>query len=339
MNSLTIPESGWKIVHADCVASDGLPLVPDQSIDHTMTDPPYSAKTHEGQKTTRRDSEENQASWITKEGLSYDFLSEKDVAVLSEHYVRITRKWILVQTDHVLYPIWERELKRLGHYVFHPIPIIIPGMNVRIQGDGPSSWAIYLVVARPKLRKKWGTKPGGYYCSERHDQSVGGAKPLGLMQALVRDYTQPGESILDSHLGSGTTGIAAIGLGRRFLGIEKKLENFTCSRDRIITLTSQMQTSLFSESRSSDVQQQGIGYYDRSALDDVVMSEIEKHGFSGTLGASLPGLIAAKRSEISSSIKRLTQMGRVRSESRDGKTHYFPVSIQDTDSTTEAISR
>ena len=41
------------------------------------------------------------------------------------------------------------------------------------------------------------------------------------MEALVRDFTEPGETILDPFAGSGTTGIACIRLGRNFVGWER----------------------------------------------------------------------------------------------------------------------
>ena len=46
-------------------------------------------------------------------------------------------------------------------------------------------------------------------------------KPVALMRWLVRLVTPPGGLVLDPFLGSGTTGIAAILEGFRFLGIEK----------------------------------------------------------------------------------------------------------------------
>jgi site-specific DNA-methyltransferase (adenine-specific) len=37
---------------------------------------------------------------------------------------------------------------------------------------------------------------------------------------LVKDFTDPGETVIDPFLGSGTTGAACAALGRRFVGIE-----------------------------------------------------------------------------------------------------------------------
>ena len=45
-------------------------------------------------------------------------------------------------------------------------------------------------------------------------------KPEALMQYLIRTYTDRGDVILDNAIGSGTTAVAAVSEGRRFIGIE-----------------------------------------------------------------------------------------------------------------------
>lgn len=45
-------------------------------------------------------------------------------------------------------------------------------------------------------------------------------KPVALLQLLVRMYTDEGDTVLDNCMGSGSTGVACIRTGRRFVGIE-----------------------------------------------------------------------------------------------------------------------
>jgi site-specific DNA-methyltransferase (adenine-specific) len=45
-------------------------------------------------------------------------------------------------------------------------------------------------------------------------------KPVALMEYLVRTYTNEGDMVLDFCMGSGTTGIACLQTGRKFIGIE-----------------------------------------------------------------------------------------------------------------------
>lgn len=58
-------------------------------------------------------------------------------------------------------------------------------------------------------------------------------KPLDLMAFLVNSYTQPGEVILDNTMGSASTGVAAIQLGRKFIGIEREPKYFKIACERI----------------------------------------------------------------------------------------------------------
>lgn len=58
-------------------------------------------------------------------------------------------------------------------------------------------------------------------------------KPVALCEYLVRTYSNQGEVVLDNCMGSGTTGVACINTGRRFIGIEKDDHWFEVARDRI----------------------------------------------------------------------------------------------------------
>lgn len=58
-------------------------------------------------------------------------------------------------------------------------------------------------------------------------------KPVPLMEYFVRTYTNPGDLVLDNCMGSGSTGIAAVRNGRRFIGIEKDPNYFEIATDRI----------------------------------------------------------------------------------------------------------
>jgi site-specific DNA-methyltransferase (adenine-specific) len=58
-------------------------------------------------------------------------------------------------------------------------------------------------------------------------------KPVALMEYLIRTYTNPGETVLDFTMGSGTTGVAAANTGRRFIGIERDTDYFTAASARI----------------------------------------------------------------------------------------------------------
>lgn len=58
-------------------------------------------------------------------------------------------------------------------------------------------------------------------------------KPVALMTELVALFTNPGDLVLDPFMGSGTTGVACVKRGRRFIGIEREQRYFDQARKRI----------------------------------------------------------------------------------------------------------
>lgn len=58
-------------------------------------------------------------------------------------------------------------------------------------------------------------------------------KPVALMEYLIRTYTNPGDTVLDNTMGSGTTGVAAVNTGRGFIGIERDAKYFDIASQRI----------------------------------------------------------------------------------------------------------
>lgn len=58
-------------------------------------------------------------------------------------------------------------------------------------------------------------------------------KPVALFEYLIKTYTDTGEVVLDNTCGSGTTAIAAMNAGRRYICIEKSMANFLVAANRI----------------------------------------------------------------------------------------------------------
>lgn len=58
-------------------------------------------------------------------------------------------------------------------------------------------------------------------------------KPVALMEYLIRTYTSPGDVVMDNCMGSGTTGVACVNTGRKFIGIERDEGYFKIANERI----------------------------------------------------------------------------------------------------------
>lgn len=58
-------------------------------------------------------------------------------------------------------------------------------------------------------------------------------KSLKLMEEIIKTHTNKGDIVLDPFMGSGTTGVAALKLKRKFIGIELEKEYFNIALERI----------------------------------------------------------------------------------------------------------
>jgi DNA modification methylase len=56
---------------------------------------------------------------------------------------------------------------------------------------------------------------------------------VALMEWIINSTSRPGDLVLDPFMGSGTTGVAAVLTGRRFIGIELDPTYYAIAQDRI----------------------------------------------------------------------------------------------------------
>ena len=186
-----------------------------ESCDVLASDPPYSPRVHDGQRT----GSQTRKSTIEYQAISPEWCSEY-VAVWAPR----TRHWSLTFSDHTGARWWESAWEAAGWYVFTPVLWIRSNPTPRIAGDGPTSAADYITVARPKKRlqrARVGSRPG-YYMTQNTPGScvVPGGKQIAGMLALLSDYSLPGDLVVDPCAGGGTTLLAARLLGRNAIGSE-----------------------------------------------------------------------------------------------------------------------
>jgi DNA modification methylase len=103
-----------------------------------------------------------------------------------------------------------------------------PGSTPQFTGDRPAPGFEVVTICHPQGRKKW--NGGGSHAVWTYPIVAGGShnparlhttqKPEQLMSHLVSMFTDPGDTVLDPFMGSGTTLVAAKRLGRKAIGIE-----------------------------------------------------------------------------------------------------------------------
>lgn len=79
------------------------------------------------------------------------------------------------------------------------------------------------------------------------DKGVGHptAKPVALIEYLIKTYSDEGELILDNTMGSGSTGVACINNGRRFIGIELDDNYYDIACRRVKDVINNRKSELF----------------------------------------------------------------------------------------------
>jgi len=92
------------------------------------------------------------------------------------------------------------------------------------------------------------------HCTGNHPTE----KSVDLCRWLIRSYTNPGETVLDATMGSGTTGVAAILEDRDFIGIEKEQKYMDVAIERTKKaeqdFRNQLQTCIIEDKRKDDAQ-------------------------------------------------------------------------------------
>jgi len=59
-------------------------------------------------------------------------------------------------------------------------------------------------------------------------------KPVSILEYLIKTYTNDGETVLDNCMGSGSTGVACVNTGRKFIGFELDEKYFSIAKERIM---------------------------------------------------------------------------------------------------------
>lgn len=220
--------SDWKIIHGDCLeVMRGI-----ERVDHVITDPPYSKYTH--------DKTRGAGVAVELEAIGFDALSSELRDGCSSAFHRLCARWCLVWTDAEGITPWVSDLERAGLQHIRVGAWVKQGMAPQFSGDRPGTGFEACVIAHPKGRKRW--NGGGHSAVWNHwvaSRSGDGEKhhttqkPISLMLELVELFTDPGDLVLDPFCGSGTTGVACIRLGRRFIGIEKDAKYAQMAHDRL----------------------------------------------------------------------------------------------------------
>lgn len=208
-------QARWVVLEANC--SEVLPMFPDGSVDHLISDPPFSEHVHA---VGRMD----KAIRAGERDFGFVSLCDDLRSLVCVQSARVVRRWSIIFTDAEGQRGWQDGLESAGIQHVRVGAWVKPGALPQMSGDRPSAGFEAIEIAHPKGRKRWngGGKPGVWTHSVERD---GGRvhptqKPLSLLVELLEDFTDPGDLVLDPFCGSGSLGIACVRLGRRYIGLD-----------------------------------------------------------------------------------------------------------------------
>lgn len=193
-------------------------------VDHVFSDPPYGVEETHG----------NHLSSVTlrdgapaRQVLGFEGITQNELTAFAAQWVELARRWVVFSCE------WKHA---------HALPNLIrlgiwrkPDGAPQFTGDRPGTGWEAIAICHREGRKKW--NGGGKHAVWTVPKGVGDGhptqKPVPLLKAWVADFTDPNETILDPFMGSGTTGVAAVQMGRDFIGIEREPKYFDISCNRI----------------------------------------------------------------------------------------------------------
>lgn len=224
------------IGRATLYCGDALEIVPTLGrFAHIITDPPYEAITHkalDGKNTARRNDGRPARTAVDFDPI--DAIRERVVAMGDQ-----CDGWFLAFcTPEGVWP-WAQAINASPMKYKRACVWVKPDSMPQLNGQGPGAGAENFVAAwAGASHARWnaGGKRGVYTHlvngPERHGVHPT-EKPRRLMAEIIGDFTQPEQVILDPFAGSGTTGVAAVQMGRKFIGIEKDERYFEIMCRRI----------------------------------------------------------------------------------------------------------
>ena len=196
------------ILNMDCL--DFMRECPDNYFDLVLTDPPYGiGDKFKGGKNSKMN--------------KFNSIVEKqwDEAPTKEYFDEIFR----ISKNQIIFG---------GNYFILPPTRCFLIWDKQISFDFSLAMCEYAWTSFDKLAKIYKLS------SEKQFREHPTQKPLKLFQNILSDYSKEGELVLDCFSGSGTTAIACHNLNRNFICIEKDVDYYNASVERLNNAKAQL---------------------------------------------------------------------------------------------------
>lgn len=114
---------------------------------------------------------------------------------------------------------------------FHPQGVVDVAQPKSRNGNKNSE--VYGLIRSGYTQRKTGY-PNSVLAFDVEAKAAPCQKPVDLLSYLIRTYTDPGETVLDNCMGTGSTGVAAVQTNRHFIGMEFDPDRFAIATGRVL---------------------------------------------------------------------------------------------------------
>jgi len=246
---------------------DILPLLRNESVDMIFADPPYRLSNNGISCKSGKMVSVNKADWDKSKGFEEDFKFTYEWIRLCKNVLKPNGTIWISGTPHNIYQVGYA-LQSLGFHVLNEIswykPNAPPNLACRCFAHAHETiiWAKPSKDAKHKfnyeLMKKWDDKisPGGKQMrsvwniplTPQNEKKYGlhpTQKPEELLRRIISSSSDKGDIILDPFNGSGTTGVVACSLGRKYIGIDQDEKYLELTKRRLSEIQAQNRLSDF----------------------------------------------------------------------------------------------
>ncbi len=228
-----------------------LQQLPDRSVHAVITDPPYASTDCAWDKPFDLAAWWEQIHRVTTQGAVICVFAAQpfttDVIVSGRKHFRYDLVWDKIRPVGFLnanrQPLRVHEqvlvfCRRPGMSLYRPQ--FVPGRPYRTSGREGSGGRVYRQYRKVAVVNDGRRHPQSILRFDKPSNRVRRhptEKPVGLLNWLVMSFTRPGQTVLDSFMGSGSTGEAALRRRRHFIGFEKDAAIFSTAAERLAAWT------------------------------------------------------------------------------------------------------
>jgi len=212
------------LLPGDCLQL--LDLIPNDSVDMVLTDPPYGMAYQSGYKTTAHKpilQDVDRMDWLrplaagmhrclAPNSAAYVFCSFHKIDLFKQTFEQFFKVKNLL--------VWEKNNTSMG--------------DLKADFAPKAEFILLLHKGRPFIRGR--RDPNIFKFKRTLNKRHPTEKPEDLCAYLISKFSDKGATILDPFMGSGTTGVACKNTGRDFIGMELDPDYFKIAKNRINNL-------------------------------------------------------------------------------------------------------